>query len=104
MVTFKRKETYLEIELFDGDTKIGEAEVDINGKMLCRLSIFEPYQNQGRGTAVVKALTEEYGLNVLWVRADNHRAIHVYEKCGYVIDSPAMLIMKKQPDSPKEDC
>lgn len=97
MISYQKNEMYREIELFDGDTKIGEAEVDINGKMLSRLTIFEPYQNRGYGTEVVEFLTAEYGLNVLWVRADNDRAIHVYEKCGYVIDSPGMYIMRKPP-------
>ena len=95
MITFKKNEMYRELELFDGDTKIGEAEVDIDGKMLSRLTIFEPYQNKGKGTEAVKALTEEYGLNELWVRADNARAIHVYEKCGYTIVSPGMYIMRR---------
>ena len=101
MIEIKKNELYREIELFEGKTKIGEAEVDINGKMLSRLTIFEPYQNQGRGTEIVKALTKEYGLNVLWVNADNDRAIHVYEKCGYVIDKPGMFIMRR-PSDPAE--
>lgn len=103
MITFKKNEMYREIELFDGNTKIGETEVDVNGKMLSRLTIFEPYQNQGKGTEVVKALTAEYGLNVLWVNADNSRAIHVYEKCGYAIDKPGMFIMRRPTDPPKEE-
>lgn len=103
MIEIKKNELYREIELFDGNTKIGEAEVEINEKMLSRLVIFEPFQNQGRGTEIVKALTEEYGLNVLWVKADNERAIHVYEKCGYAIDKPGMFIMRRPSEPPKEE-
>lgn len=99
MIRFKKNEVYQEIELFDGETKIGEAEVDINGKMLSRLNIYEPYQNRGFGTEIVRRLTEEYGLNVLWVNADNERAIHVYEKCGYRIDKPGMYIMRRPKDA-----
>ena len=101
MIRFKKNEVYQEIELFDGETKIGEAEVDISGKMLSRLNIYEPYQNRGFGTETVRRLTEEYGLNVLWVNADNERAIHVYEKCGYRIDKPGMYIMRRPEEAEK---
>lgn len=93
---YKENEIYKELELFDGDTKIGEAEVDIKGKMLSRLDIFEPYQNKGYGTKIVKELTEKYDLNVLWVNADNSRAIHVYEKCGFKKIKPTMYLMELQ--------
>lgn len=92
-MTIKENELYREIELFDGQTKIGEAEVDLENHMLARLVIFEPYQNQGFGTEVVKMLTEKYGLTNLWVRSDNPRAIHVYEKCGYRISKQTMYEM-----------
>ena len=91
----QKNELYQEIELFDGDTKIGEAEVDINGKMLSRLSIFEPYQNKGYGTEIVKQLIDEYGIDCLWVNADNNRAIHVYEKCGFKKKEPTMYLMER---------
>lgn len=94
MIKIKENELYQELHLYDGDIKIGEAEVDIKGKMLSRLSIFEPYQNKGYGTKIVKQLTEQYGLNCLWVNADNERAIHVYEKCGYKIQKPTMYLME----------
>ena len=92
-MTLKENELYQEIELFCGKTKIGEAEVDIKNHMLARLSIFEPYQNKGYGTEIVKELIEKYNLNNLWVNADNSRAIHVYEKCGYKISKPTMFEM-----------
>lgn len=94
----KENELYQEIELFVDGEKIGEAEVDIKGKMLSRLSIFPPYQNKGYGTQVVNRLTEKYGLNVLWVNADNKRAIHTYEKSGYKIVEPTMFLMKRKED------
>lgn len=94
-ICFKENELYREIGLFDGDVKIGEAEVDLKGHMLSRLVIFEPYQNKGYGTEIVKSLTEQYGLTNLWVNADNARAIHVYEKCGYKINKPTMYEMVK---------
>ena len=56
MVTYKKNELYQEMELFNNDgVKIGEAEVDIEGKMLSRFVIYEPYQNQGYGTEFVTA-------------------------------------------------
>lgn len=95
MLKLKENELYQEIELFVNDEKIGEAEVDIKGKMLSRLSIFPPYQNKGYGTEVVKMLTEKYGCNCLWVNADNDRAIKVYEKNGYKIKQEIMYLMTR---------
>ena len=92
-IEYKENELYREIELFHDGIKIGEAEVDVNGKMLSRLNIYEPYQGKGYGTEVVRELTEKYGLIDLWVNADNARAIHVYEKCGYKIEKPTMFKM-----------
>ncbi len=95
MITIKENEIYQEIELFVEDEKIGEAEIELKGKMLSRLSVFPPYQNKGYGTEIVKLLTEKYGCECLWVNADNKRAIHTYEKNGYVISEPTMFLMKK---------
>ena len=94
MVTIKENELYQEIELFNEDCKIGEAEVDIKGKMISRLTIFEPYQNIGYGTDVVKMLKDKYGCDCLWVTADNEHAIHVYEKCGFRKVKPTMYLME----------
>ena len=95
MVTIKENELYQEIELFVGEEKIGEAEVEIKGKKLSRLSIFPQYQNKGYGTEVVNILSEKYGCDVLWVNADNEKAIHTYEKNGYVVSEPTMFLMKR---------
>ena len=83
MITLKENELYQEIELFVDGEKIGEAEIEIKGKMLSRLSIFPPYQNKGYGTQVVNMLNEKYGCEVLWVNADNKRAIRCYEKVEF---------------------
>lgn len=96
MITIQEKELYQEIELFVDGEKIGEAEVDIKGKMLSRLSIFPPYQNKGYGSQIVNMLNQKYGCESLWVNADNERAIHVYEKNGYVKTNPTMYLMKKE--------
>jgi RimJ/RimL family protein N-acetyltransferase len=95
-IEYKVNELYREIELFHDGIKIGEAEVDVNGKMLSRLNIYEPYQGKGYGTEVVRELTERYGLIDLWVNADNARAIHVYEKCGYNVKEPTMYRMVRE--------
>ena len=94
-VVAKEKELFREIELFDGGIKIGEAEVDLSSHTLSRLHIYEPYQNKGYGTEVVKRLTEIYDLTNLWVRSDNPRAIHVYSKCGYLISEAKMYEMRR---------
>lgn len=92
----KENELYQEIGLFVNGEKIGEAEVDLKGKMLSRLIIFEPYQNKGYGTEIVCALNEKYGCDCLWVKADNDRAIHVYEKNGYKKTKPTMYLMEME--------
>ena len=95
MITLKENELYQEIELFVDGEKIGEAEVDIKGKMLSRLSIFPPYQNKGYGSQIVNMLNEKYGCEVLWVNADNERAIYTYKKNGYEIVESTMYLMKR---------
>lgn len=95
MVSIKENEIYQELELFVGGDKIGEAEVEIKGKMISRLSIFPPYQNKGYGTEIVKTLNEKYGCNCLWVNADNDRAVRVYEKNGYKKAQPTMYLMER---------
>ena len=94
MIELKENELYQELSIVADGTKIGEAEVDLKGKMISRLSIYEPYQNKGYGTKVVRMLTDEYGCECLWVNADNRKAIHVYEKCGYEIVRPTMFSME----------
>lgn len=100
MIEIKENELYQELELyaidmFDGDRKkIGEAEVDLKGKMISRLNIYKPYQDKGYGQEVVKTLREKYGADCLWVEADNDRAVHVYEKCGFRKVKPTMYLME----------
>lgn len=49
MIELKENELYQEIGIYLGETQIGEMEVDLKGKMLSRLIIYEPYQNKGYG-------------------------------------------------------
>lgn len=96
-MTYNENEHYREIELFNDDgVKVGEAEVDTDGRMLSRLTIFEPYRHKGYGKQAVKDLTDMYNLNVLWVNADNFIAIHIYERCGYVKKEPTMYKMVRK--------
>lgn len=80
----EEKEHFIEIDikLPDG-TLIGTAEIEPNKKMLERFSIFEPYQNKGYGQQALSDLIDTYGIHKLWVRSDNERAIHVYEKADF---------------------
>ena len=78
----EKTETFIEHDIIVDDTKVGTVELCPERNEIARLIIFEPYQNQGYGTNVVKKLVAQ-GYKSLWVRSDNPRAIHVYEKCGF---------------------
>lgn len=94
MIELKENELYQELDIYEGNVRIGTAEVEIKGRMISRLDIFEPYQNKGYGTQVVQMLCDRYGCRCLWVNADNERAIHTYEKCGFRKSSPTMYLME----------
>jgi GNAT superfamily N-acetyltransferase len=94
MVELKEQELYQEISLLVDGKQIGEAEIELTDHMLARLVIYEPYQNQGFGTEILKQLKEKYQINKLWVKTDNERAIHVYENQGFQIKNPTMYLME----------
>ena len=95
-MTLEEKEHFIEIDikLSDG-TLIGTAEIEPNKKMLERFSIFEPYQNKGYGQQILSDLIDTYGIKKLWVRSDNERAIHVYEKAGFRKTKETMFEMER---------
>ena len=78
----ERTETFIENDIWVDGTKVGTVELCPERSEISRLIIFEPYQNKGYGTQVVKELIQ-MGYKSLWVRSDNLRAIHVYKKCGF---------------------
>lgn len=96
MIDIKEKELYQELDIIYDGNKVGEAEVELNSKMLSRLSIFPPYQDKGIGTEVVNYLNNKYGCNCLWVNTDNKKAIHVYIKNGYKKIEPTMFLMRRE--------
>ena len=96
MIKLVEQELYQEIELYVEDVRIGSAEVDVKNKMLCKLCIYEPYQNCGYGQEIVKMLIDKYGCDCLWVEEKNERAIHVYEKLGFAKTKPTMFMMERE--------
>ena len=53
------------------------------------IGLLAPYRNQGLGTemlrqAIAWAKDQRFDYLRLTTRADNHRAIHVFERCGFV--------------------
>ena len=91
----EKTETFIEHDIIVDGTKVGTVELCPERHELSRLSIFEPYQNKGYGTQVVKELISQ-GYKSLWVRSDNPRAIHVYEKCGFKKAETHMFEMKAE--------
>jgi len=77
-----KTETFIEHDVIVDSVKVGTVELCPERMEISRLNIYEPYQNNGYGTEVVKSLVKQ-GYKSLWVRSDNPRAIHVYEKCGF---------------------
>lgn len=98
MITIKENELYQEISIEADGVKIGEAEVDVKGKMLSRLMIYEPYRHRGYGMETVRKLCEMYGVDKLWVNADNYAAIKTYERCGFDKIEPTMWLMERDPE------
>ena len=88
----KKTETFIEHDIYVGGVKVGEVELCPERTEIARLVIYEPYQNKGYGTIAVKGLAQR-GYNNLWVRSDNPRAIHVYEKCGFCKSDTVMYRM-----------
>ena len=88
----EKTETFIEHDIIVNATKVGTVELCPEHNEIARLVIFEPYQNQGYGTYVVKKLLAQ-GYKSLWVRSDNPRAIHVYEKCGFKKGNTCMFEM-----------
>lgn len=78
----EKTETFIEHDIIVDGVKIGTVELCPERHEISRLIIFEPYQNKGYGTQIVQKLIQ-MGYKSLWVRSDNLRAIHVYEKCGF---------------------
>ena len=89
----EKTETFIEHDIIVNATKVGTVELCPERNEIARLVIFEPYQNKGYGTEVVKNLVKQ-GYKSLWVRADNARALHVYEKCGFVKKEATMFEME----------
>jgi len=81
----------------DNDKLIGTCRIttdidNISGELQIKIGETNLH-NKGYGTAAVKELTK-YGFDVLnlncvylYVYKDNHSAIHVYKKCGYIVKS-----------------
>lgn len=89
----KKTETFVEYDIIVKGTKVGTVELCPERHEISRLIIFEPYQNKGYGTEVVKELVA-HGYKSLWVKSDNPRAIHVYEKCGFKRAETRMFEMR----------
>lgn len=89
----RQTETFIESDIIEDGVKVGTVELCPERHEITRLKIFEGYQDKGYGTEAVKSLVEQ-GYHTLWVKADNARAIHVYEKCGFRRCEPKIYEMR----------
>lgn len=94
-IDINKREIFIEDDIIVDGTKVGELVLCPERNEISRLVIFEPYQNKGYGTEVVKVLINK-GYTSLWVRSDNTRAIHVYEKCGFVKSETRVFEMVRE--------
>lgn len=92
----KKTDTFIEHDIIVDNTNVGTVELCPERHEISRLVIFEPYQNKGYGTQVVQSLVKQ-GYTSLWVRSDNPRAIHIYEKCGFIKGETTMFEMVYNP-------
>ena len=90
----EQTDCFKEIDLYDGEIKVGSMEIETDKKELSRLVIYEPYRNKGYGQRAVELAKDLYGVESLWVRSDNSIAIHIYEKAGFKIGEERMYEMK----------
>lgn len=95
MIELKEREHYTEVWICKDGVKIGRAEIGDNHRLEC-FEIYEPFQNKGYGTEALKQLIDKYGVNNLEVLASNKRAMHVYEKCGFILDGTSVFDMKRE--------
>ena len=93
-LSFEETDTFIEIDIKIGDTLIGTAEVEPNKHQLERFAIFEPFQDRGYGQQALDYLIQRYMITSLWVRSDNKKAIHIYEKYGFEKSKETMFEMK----------
>lgn len=91
-VFIKPTSSFIDNDIIVNDKVIGRIRLCPENHEIVQLNIYEPYQNKGYGTKVIKQLISD-GYNCLWVASDNLRAIHVYEKCGFVKGSDSMFEM-----------
>lgn len=92
-VAIKQTSSFIDNDIVVDDLVIGKVRLCPEEHEIVQLNIYEPYQNKGYGTQIVKLLISE-GYNCLWVTSDNLRAIHVYEKCGFVKGEKGMFEME----------
>lgn len=84
--------TYLLFVAADGSTPIGWCRLfptENSGEGELGIGLLKPYRNQGLGTQLTQqainwAAAHGFTFLTLTTREDNTRAIHVFEKCGFV--------------------
>ena len=94
-ITLKQTDTFIELDIVVDGVQIGNAEIEPYKRQLERFNIWKPYQDKGYGQAVLNKLIHEYKIQSLWVRSDNPRAIHVYNKAGFQKTGETMCEMRR---------
>lgn len=95
-IILKQTDTFIELDIILDGVQIGTAEIEPYKRQLERFNIWPPYQDKGYGQVVLDKLIREYKIQSLWVRSDNTRAIHVYDKAGFEKGEEAMYEMRRK--------
>ena len=92
MIEIKSKCTFIDHDIIQDNVIIGHIRLCPEEHEIVSLHIWEPYQNKGYGTQIIQMLIQQ-GYTKLYVSSDNQRAIHVYEKCGFIKGEESMFEM-----------
>ena len=67
------------------DDEFVKGMIHIDGTQIAELYVDTFFENQGIGSILIKFAIEKMNCDCLWVLAKNTKAIHFYEKHGFIL-------------------